>query len=136
MNRISATFRIALGISSLSVSIVLLAATVGLVPDRRTAVVDGRANLCETLAVKCSLLAGHDDLKGIEQGLTAIVQRNQELVSAAIRSADGTLLASAGPHSETWQPPADGKSSENRMFVPIKSQGKEWGQLEAGFQPR
>ncbi len=59
MGRISSTIRIAIGLVSLAVAILLGGYSIGLVPDREAAVTAGRQDLCEALAIQCSPLASH-----------------------------------------------------------------------------
>ena len=54
MKRPSPITRIALGLSCLSATLVLVAATLGLVPDQRVAVSEKRRALAETIAINCS----------------------------------------------------------------------------------
>ncbi len=82
MNRLSATIRITIGLAFLSVTVLLVAKLIGLVPDRRMAVVTGRAALAESIAVHCSLLASRHDIRAMKAGLEAILERNGDMVFA------------------------------------------------------
>ncbi len=134
MFRSSATIRIAMGVSSLSVSVVMLAATLGLIRDPKPAVLQGRAALCESVAVSCSLLARHDDVESMRLALSTVVRRNGELLSAGVREVDGALLVEAGPHSSIWEQPDSNHSTSSRMMVPIRAGGKLWGTVELQFE--
>ena len=59
----SAKSRIAIGLVSILASAILIATVLGIVPDRRTAVMDGRAKLCETIAVISSILVTNGELR-------------------------------------------------------------------------
>lgn len=133
MFRNSATFRIALGVASLSVSVVMLAATLGLISDPKPAVLQGRIALCEAVAIKCSLLARHDDIESMRHGISTVVRRNDQLISAGIRQEDGTLLVEAGQHSRIWKRSDSTTSTLSRMTVPIRAAGKSWGTVEFQF---
>ena len=60
MKAISVTTRIAVSLAALSVSLVLAAHLLGMLPSERRAVLRGRSALCESLAVNFSLLADED----------------------------------------------------------------------------
>ncbi|QDT35917.1 diguanylate cyclase [Stratiformator vulcanicus] len=135
MKRSSATIRICLGLTAMTVSIVMLAVIIGLVPDGTQEILHRRATLCETIAIKSTILVRHDDTEGIKAGLKAILARNPDMLSAGIRHADGTLLVEAGPHSAYWMDAKADPTSGTHMSVPIHSGGAEWGDLEARFAP-
>ncbi len=88
--------RLSAGIASIVLSTLLAAHALGLVPDRQGAVADGRRHLAEALAVQCSLSAQDVDLTRVRAGLRAVLQRNPDLLSVAIRTPDGRLILEAG----------------------------------------
>ncbi len=136
MGQFSTIFRIALALSSLATSVVLVAATVGLVPDRDSAVIEGRVALVESLAIQCSLLAGHNDIKGMKQGIQAIASRNPDLLFVTVNRKNGLQLVRAGKQSDGSNSRDDGdKPSPARMSIPIKANGKPWGYIVAKFSP-
>ena len=61
--------------------------------------------------------------------LELIVDRNDDIVSAAVRRADGSLAVEVGDHAQTWQPLVDGKSSTDpgrpSRFTRTTSSGDE-----------
>jgi len=136
MKIISATTRVAFGLICLSVSVWLLAYTLGLVPDRRGGVVEGRAALCEQVAIHCSLMASRDSHRMIAKGIEALVARHDDVLSAAVRRPDGSLLVEIGPHLSYWDLPPGGESTEAQMRVPVLAGNTEWGKLEVCFRDR
>src|SRR4051794_3456633 len=100
--RISARSRIAMGQIALLVSVLMLAVAMGLVPTTRDAVIEGRAKLCESIAISTSVLAARNDTTGMQAELAAIASRDKEILSAAVRKeGDGKLTAVAGAGHET-----------------------------------
>jgi len=112
----------------------MAAYTLGMLPDRRGAVVDGRVELCENVALHCSLLASRNDVRTIRTALEGLVQRNDDVRSAAIRRPDGSLLVEIGPHRQGWTLIQDGQSSVDQMRVPILSGRSQWATIEVRFQ--
>src|SRR4051812_20003047 len=100
MNRISARTRIVIGQIALLISVLMLAVAFGLVPSTRDANVQGRQMLCEAIAVNASVLATRDDVTGLQAALQGVVNRNPDIISAALRTTDGKLLASVGNHEK------------------------------------
>ena len=91
----SARMRIAFGLVCMLATVLLLAMLLGFVPDRRSAVMDGRKKLCESIAVNGSILANRRDIPRLEAILRTIVERNDDILSAAIRRGDGKLVVDA-----------------------------------------
>ena len=102
MYRITATARIALGLACLSVSVILTASTLGLVPDRRAIVTQERSKLCELIAISLSQYAAQGQIKRIDVNLQRIVARHPDILSAALRRDNGQLLAEVGDHATQW----------------------------------
>ncbi|MDH5513091.1 MAG: hypothetical protein OEY27_07765, partial [Gammaproteobacteria bacterium] len=84
MKGLSARSHIALGLSMLTVSLLLAAAFLGLVPDRASAIRDGRTALAEALATTGTALATRGELPLLESTLRLVVKRTPEILSAAM----------------------------------------------------
>ncbi|MCA9480979.1 MAG: hypothetical protein KC545_11560, partial [Nitrospira sp.] len=86
MKWLSTKSRLAIGQVSLLVSILLMASLLGLMPDRVAAVREGRAALAEAIAANSSVLITQQDVERLEGLLDLVVNRNQDLLSAALRT--------------------------------------------------
>jgi len=135
MRPLSAKTHIALGQTVLTVTLLLLAIVVGLVPDPRTPVLQGRAALSEAIAVNASDLVARGRLRDLEDSLRFVGQRNPTLRSIAVRRSDGIALASVGEHDRHWRPEVDGDPTGAQLTVPIWEGLRRWGQLEVRFEP-
>ena len=135
MIRISAAMRIALGLASLSMSVLLAAQTLGLVPDSEHTMLEGRKALCESVAMSCCLAAQREDMAAIQAITSALVTRNPAVVSVAVRRADGSLLHQVGPHGQQWKMADGSASTPNQAAVPIFQGKHKWGTVEVCFQP-
>lgn len=135
MKRLPTIIRLVLGLVSLTASCLLFSQTIGLFPDSRGLITQGRAKLCESLAIQSSLLASQGDLDVMETSLRAIASRNSEIESLAVRRASGDLLLEIGNHSKFWTPAAVGNSNDSQMFVPIATKNEPWGTVEVCFRP-
>ena len=132
--RQSTRFRIVLGLSGMLVSLLLLAAMIGLVPDQHGAIRDGHARLAEAIAVNTSIFITNSDIRRMKSSLQVVVERNDKILSAAVRRTDGQTIARIGDHREQWQTLDEDKSS-SRVTVPIYQGSDEWGQVELNFEP-
>ena len=135
LKRPSTRFFVSLGLASLISSVLLLAFYLDIVPDRIGAVRVGRAALAEAIAASTSTFASQSDPARIQATLSFVVERNGDLLSAAVRKSDGVVVARAGDHPKTWQDLPGYVSTESEVQVPILAGQQEWGRLELRFKP-
>ncbi len=133
--RIGPTFRISLSLTLLTVSVILLADMLGFVPDRLDLEMENRKIQAETLAVQLSLDAGKRTAVQITPVLESLVARTDTILSAAMRRADGSLLAAGGDHPRHWRPPSAEHSSIDHIQVPIFQGRQRWGTVEVSYTP-
>lgn len=135
LNRIlSPVARVALGLVSLSVSIIFLATLAGLFPDRHSELVRSRQILCESIAVSFSSMANRIDESEMQEHFAAVVKRYPEIESIGLRLADGKHLLEIGDHFESWSLTAADQSTDNEISIPIFGETQEsWGHIEVQF---
>ncbi|MFO1321696.1 MAG: ATP-binding protein [Burkholderiales bacterium] len=132
--RPSTRFFVALGLTSLLTSLLLLAVFADLVPDRTRAVREGRAGLAEALGASVSTFVTAADLARVKATLDFVVERNEDLLSAGIRRTDGKLVLAAGDHA-AWTNGSADTSTDTQVRVPISSATGRWGTVELRFRP-
>ena len=116
------------------VGILITASFFGLLPDRTADITQGRAQLTESLAFSTSVLLANNDRSGIELILRNIVERQEQVLGAGIRRADGVLVAVVGQHEELWPSDPGDESNAQFMQVPLTQADEgEWGRLEVSF---
>ncbi len=135
LKKISARFYLSTGLVSLVVSLLLLAFFFGLVPDADKATREGRAALAESIAAYSTALISQNQTEELQATLGFIVERNPDLLSAGIRTADGQVLAALGEHDRHWQNVGNPVSTESQIHVPIYAGETVWGQVELAFEP-
>lgn len=133
--KISASSRITISLVALTVTTLLSAHLLGLIPNERDSVMRGRSSLCESIAIQFSLFAARNDIEGMQTSLQAIAERNLDILSIGIREPEGRLLQSTKDHSELWSPDDSLQSSETRMNVPVFQGNQRWGTVEVAFAP-
>ena len=134
MKRVSAAVRISLGLACLTMSVLLAAQAVGLMPDETRAVLKGRRDLCEAIAIQTSLAVQKDNADEVQQAVRAMVMRNAEIQSAAVRRADGTLLAKVGEVAQTEDEATGDASTATHVHVPIFNGDDRWGTVQIVFR--
>jgi PAS domain S-box-containing protein len=135
MKRPSARFFVSLGLASLLASVLLLAMYLEVVPDRHAAIRHGRAALAEAIAVNTSALIGDKDMTRAQAALQFVVERNEDLLSAAVVKTDGEAVAMIGEHAAHWQELPGGLSTDAQIQVPILAGAQKWGRVELRFEP-
>ena len=127
--------RISLGLLSITVSLVFCAYYLGLIPSEHKSALEARARICENLAVQLASLASRNDDVGIKDTVDTVLKRNKEILSIAIRGANGKLLVDSGDHDTIWREPVSGSSTENFVQIPLLSGDKPQGRIELAFRP-
>jgi diguanylate cyclase (GGDEF)-like protein/PAS domain S-box-containing protein len=134
MFRISPTIKITVGLVLLTLSILLLGRLIGFVPDEEKTVLQARKQFCETLAVQVSTAASKNDIDILRTMLESVVERNDEILSSALKSNRGLSLV-AGEHEKHWVDVPLDKSTSTHVRVPIIANALRWGSLEVAFVP-
>lgn len=132
--RVSPTVRVSFGLIMLMLSILFVADWLGLVPHENQLELESRKSFSESLAVQFSSLAIAGEQKHIRTTLEALVDRNEEIESAAFRSLAGDGSVIVGQHEEFWTLAKNEKfSTQSQVVVPIFKGDKRWGSVELRF---
>ncbi len=129
------TLHISLGLLSLTISLILIAYSFGLVPNEDKAALEVRARISENLAIQLANLAGRNDAAAIKDTMESVVNRNKDILSIAIRGPDGKLLVASENHNRQWIEPKDGKSTVTHILVPLWNAETAEGRIEIAFRP-
>ncbi len=124
-----------MGLVALVISLMLSALFLGLVPDRIGAIRQGRGALAEAIAADASALVRKADLRQLEQNLQLIIDRNDDLLSVAVRNAGGHAVVRIGDHEAQWSEMEGDFSTHAQVRVPIWAGKHKWGQVELRFRP-
>ena len=135
MKRLNVKSRVVLGMVGLAVSLVMLAVYLGIIPDKASAVQEGRTSLAETIAVHSTALIMRGQFQRLETDFSLIAERNADLLSLALRRDDGRSLVAVGDHNDHWKAMPDEYSMGGQVKVPIWAGERKWGQLELRFKP-
>ncbi len=135
MKRPTPLLWISFGLVSLTLSILLMTdLAVDLVPDQAVEIFEYRQKYSEALAVQYSLLAENGDSRAIQEAFDLLVERNDDIVSAAVVLGEGEMLAFAGPHLEVWEQPPGDSSTPDHIQVPIFNGSERWGTVQLRFR--
>jgi diguanylate cyclase (GGDEF)-like protein/PAS domain S-box-containing protein len=135
MIRVTPSVRISLGLILSVISILIVADLIGLVPDDKETLIEGRRTLAESLTVQYSLAAQKYDYESIKASMRILVERNDDVLAAILRTSNGAVVAKAGENTQESDNQATGISTPTRIQVPIFQNTKEWGSVEMEFKP-
>ncbi|MEZ6126834.1 MAG: diguanylate cyclase [Planctomycetaceae bacterium] len=130
--RLSSIHRIAIGLVSITVSAVLTAGLIGLIPDPAVEERQARQSFCESTAVSVIALASRMEMSELKTTLDTIRNRNSQVESLGVRDASGKLMLQVGDHS-LWEPTRSIAAGLQNV-VPIQANGNDWGQLEVRWK--
>lgn len=127
--------RLSVGLVLLTVNLLFVANQIGLFPDASGLALAQRKTLSESLALQFSTAAEEGAYQTIQTTLRAVVDRNDSIRSAAIRTHDGQLVALVGEHLAHWEQGVGEKSTPTHIRVPLFLKDKAWATVEIRFAP-
>ncbi len=135
MRRSSSLVVISFGLMCLTLSVMFAGnVMLDLAPDPSAEELGYRRGFSEALAVQYTGLAEQGDTITIKLALRRLVERNDDVLSAALLRSDGVMLAKAGDHERVWVQPPGELSTFNHIQVPIYSGDDLWGILQVAFR--
>jgi hypothetical protein len=132
---ISPILRLSIGLSLLTVSLLLVADFLGFIPNQKLAELTARKAISESLAVQVSADVAQGKVDSVTAMIHSLQERNESILSVGLRSIDKRLISSAGDHISHWQPLDKELSSVTHIQVPIYNNAGRWGTLEMSFKP-
>ncbi|MFT3800948.1 MAG: ATP-binding protein [Burkholderiaceae bacterium] len=132
--RLNTRWLLTFGLTSMVVSILLVAQFIGLLPDPHASVRQMRMTLAEAATAGSIGRLTEDGGQAMRTFLEFLVERNPELLSATVRRGDGRVLVNAGLPAAA-APHDDDQSTIEEVIVPINVEGRHWGRIELRFEP-
>jgi diguanylate cyclase (GGDEF)-like protein len=132
---ITPTLQISVGLLSLTISLIFIAYSFQLIPNEDRAAIETRARISENIAIQLASLAARNDAMAIQETINSVIGRNSEILSIAIRGANGQLLAGSAAHERLWLEPTDGRSTMTHLQVPLLNGQDAQGKIEIVFRP-
>lgn len=134
--RLGPVSRISMGLVSLAAFLLLVADLLfGLLPDEADVAKHVRKRTSEALAVQLTALVQTEQWEALRRTMHAVISRDPEVLSIAVRRSNGEVVAETGNHATHWVPPANNKSTLTSVLVPIDSGREIWGRLEMAYRP-
>jgi diguanylate cyclase (GGDEF)-like protein/PAS domain S-box-containing protein len=112
----------------------LIADLLGLVPNTTNAELKSRKVIAESLAIQLSSEINDINLSKIEELLKSVVERNEVVISAAVRKANNEIIYQNGEHNRHWNGYFGSKSTATHVIVPLFNGLDKWGSVELTFE--
>lgn len=133
MTWLTPTRKVSFGLVMLTVSLLLFGDLLGVVPNEDRGLLEGRKKFCKSLAIQFSMAVNSGETSLIHATLDALVAREEDVISAAVRTANGRVLAESGDHAANWVDIPSGKSTSTHVQVPVFHGTRRWGTVEVTF---
>ncbi|KQP17598.1 diguanylate cyclase [Pseudorhodoferax sp. Leaf267] len=136
--RPSPAVRIALGLVSLTVTLVLVGEMfTGYPTDRGDLVRRYNAQLARSLGQQLAtgLNAGPEGAATVQRVLADTQQREPRLLSARVLDAQGRALGQVGAHAAQWRLEPGAPSTVDNIRVPLMLNDQPWGEVQLAFVP-
>ena len=134
MYRLSATFRIAIGMTLLSSSVLLVVRSLRIGPDEDLALLAGRRDVAETVALHCSFLLNRNELNPLRQSLSAFIDHHPEVRSIALRKPGGELVVAAESDRARSAQSSAPQDDSTAVSLPLLAEGRDWGSVDVQFE--
>jgi len=133
--RLAPTTQITFGVLGLTLSLIMIAYSFGLLPSEERAALDARATISENLAMQIANLASRNDIAGVKETIDSVQGRNGDVLSIGMRDNDRKLLIASARHGELWGNQENDKSTPTHVRVPLFDGEKPQGRIELVFKP-
>lgn len=130
---ISPAVRLSIGLVMFTMSVVLFADLLGVLPKKEAIVLDARKKVCESLAVQLSVSASSADTNIMNQTLRSFVERNEDVLAASMSRVDGTVVANFGDFAKFGAVATGHESSSDYVIVPVYEGETHWGSVNVEF---
>ncbi len=133
MKKLSAKFHLALGLTSIVMTLLLAATMLNLIPDRQKATIAGRTSLAESIASSSTLFLSKKDYSSIQTNLEFIISRNEDLLAATVQRLQDESPLIVGDETAVDLQFDASKSTPTTLVLPILQGDQEWGKIALFF---
>jgi len=116
-------------------TILFLVQQFGVMPDPYRPVLEGRAKLCEFLAVQFSIAAQEDQFEIIQKTAYLSVERNPDILSISVKTAKGKALVETEGHASIWSGMPPDQSVATHLEIPLFRGDETWATVQVCFEP-
>ncbi len=130
--KIRSATRLALSLAAITAVLVFSAQYLRIIPNSSEESLANRIKLCETFALQANANIKSNRTREFGELASAVVDRNPELLSMALKRSNGNYAFQTESHSEYWV--SDTGNDQDQVFVYVDVNGRGWGALEICFK--
>lgn len=131
--KIRSATRLALSLSAITAVLVFTAQTLKIIPNTSEDRLANRIQLCEAFALQSTSNIKSHRISEFSEVATAIVDRNPELLSIALKRSNGKYAFLTESHESFWSDMKEEEQDQVSIYIDIN--GRSWGTLEICFKP-
>lgn len=136
MNRFGPVVRIAVGLVSLTMFLLLIGDLVFHVfRDDVDFARQVRKRTSENLAVQITSLVQKNEIEILQRTIDEVTRRANDVDSLGVRKTDGEVVAQSAEHPKRWKAPTGDQSTITHVKVPVFAGQEQWGQIEISYRP-
>ena len=129
MKKLSAKFHLSMGLTSIVMTLLLLATMLNMIPDREQAALAGRVALAESIASASTLFLSKKDYSSITSNIEFALSRNDDLQSVVLKREEDEKPVIFGDESLADISSLSDTSTPSQLILPILQGDKQWGQI-------
>jgi diguanylate cyclase (GGDEF)-like protein/PAS domain S-box-containing protein len=127
--------RIAIGLVSITIGLLLLVSFLGVLRDDVEMARQARSIAAEDLSIQLAVLLQKGDKETLQRTIDAISGRDGEILSVGLRRNSGDIFVESADHAKHWVALKDARSTTTHVAVPIHAGKDVWGNVEISFRP-
>lgn len=131
---IHAITRISIGLAMMTLTVLLTAQALGLLPDQQQTLVQRRSDMSRLIALQFAQLVEAQDLDDMYAAADALLHHQPELRSIGLRHVDGELLMATSDHIDFWRPDEKPQSDLSQVQIPMYRGDRLWANVELRYQ--
>lgn len=135
MIKLTPATRLSLGLVFLTLSILVVAQSLGLIPSLDQHHLKSREQTATNLALQATIAVKRNDYRLMRDLLDTTVKQNANITALALKKANGASAYETSAHHQNWRLTAESPSTPQFMRIPILFGGKTMGSLEVSFTP-
>ena len=136
MRWLTTKIRLTIGLVGILMLLFCAATVMDMVPSTEKAELEGRSELCESIAITSSLMLQKNRLLDLDAVLTQTVKRNPQITSIGLRNEAGRLVVDTNGHQKHWQRAEADADSTSKATIGLYARNMPWGDIEYTFVSR
>lgn len=136
MRWITTKIRLTVGLVGILMLLFCAASVMDLVPNPDAEKMQGRSEICESLAITSSLLVQTDQIDELDFIIQQTISRNPQITSMGVRNSGGQLLIKTDGHEGFWLSEQSQLDPTAKAEIGLFKGQLPWGKIEFTFAPK